>query len=656
MRNITKLNKIGPYVFFVSMFLFAAALTFYQAGHTFYPVSFWSISTVFLFVIWLFTPKNWAVLNTHKVLIVLSLIFSVLFFVNLFVYPYSDYGYTGLVFFFGMYAVFLMSLTIAWERHHVKFMLHVLCAFAFLISMYGLYRFVIFPYDRIAGPFYVFGVKETYFPNAFALFLILIIPIQILYLMNQASHDRWTLRKLYFYFSSLIIFTAFFLVFSRAAIISIFILSLFFIAVQMIAAMNKKKFFSGKSIQFFLMLLVASFFVVSVVNWGRSFNYEIGSFYAQLSLEASESRVSFFDRFDYMRAGLAISRNYPFFGAGVNNFKFFYPSYQNVPLLSEHSYNLFVKLVAETGVPALVVAAISIMVLIVFYIKNIGKVEQKYYTGSLGFSILGVTIFSMVDYKLNFVVIVTFLALFLALLLTRFPNKGEFKNGALTKMFVLSVFAIVLMLSVVSIHELYANRYVLKAQKGIEAGENYEKAAESRWFKENLFIESARVYREQYNLDADEENLRKWLAVSKKAVEAHELNPNSWNMYAQALCENKEFEKAFSMFDRAVKIDPVNHIEYYYNILLCRISRGELLKIDYSLFKETLKNYNVLLLENPYLIKDCDNFYYAEKIYDTMRTRTEKWDEELNSMYNHFINLKMVGKRGLEPPPSNSED
>lgn len=643
MKIITKLQKVAPFAYFVLLLISCSIVTFIDAGYSFYSLTIWALTIIPVFIFWLLIPgKNFEIVRTYKPLFIICFIFSAIYFGSYFVYPFADFGYRDFIIYFTLFFVFLTSVTIKWQKIHLRWILRILCVLIFLLSIYGIYNYIFFPFYRVTGPYFISN-KELFFPNAFAFLLMLLLPIQILYLFNQTTTKEWSLRKLYFYISSIVIFTAFFLIYSRASLIALIVLSIIFIVIQLKHAVRKKPFFRGKAIQMLLVVLIISFVSISLVNWGRGLNYEIGTIEEYLSLDASENTVSFTDRFDYMKGAALLAKDFPLFGIGANNFSFFYPEYQQNALLSDHPYNFILKVTSEIGIPMGIIILIFVVLIFVYGFRDFKDIEQKYYTGALAFALLASGIQSLIDYNINFVLNSAILGLFSGLYLSRFPIKKKKKSyvwKAFTTGFVL---IFVFIISIVSIHELYGNKFNLSALAAYEqndykeAAQEYKKAGETRWFKEDFYIKRANIYQKLYEKNMlNSSEIEEWTLAGEEAVNAHPHNPDSWYIYGQALCACRSCENAVEKFEKAIELDSINHLEYYYDLIKCKNKINKLKPEDLFILKKRLTEFTLLLKENPYLINTSENHLYAEKIYLYLRDNLKVVDQGFIEEFNEF--------------------
>ncbi|MFC1655422.1 O-antigen ligase family protein [Patescibacteria group bacterium] len=482
------------------------------------------------------------------------------------------------------------------------------------------------------------------FPNSLGFFILLIIPLQVLYLFNQASSQKITARSIYLFISSVVIFTAFFLIFSRATFIALFLIAIIFIYIQLSAAHKKKPYFKSKSIRSLLLVFICSFLLLSSVNLARSNNYDISTTENYLNLNASENTMSFFDRFNYMKGAFHLNLEYPIFGIGNSNFRFFYPKYQEVAFNSEHPYSFMMRLSSELGTPGALIQTLFFVFLIYYFIKHSRKVEQKYYLGALAFAMFGSSIQAMMNFTINNVLNASILPLFVAIFISRFPiTKNKIQKGwvMFTSIFLTGI---VITLLIIPIHELNTRKWNDLAQNNFEqkdyigAANAYETAAEESWFKEDFQVKSS----EMYQLASEESKLSEkqiddWLLKAEKSTQTNPHYSESWNNYGDALFASGELESSIKMYEKALELDSHNYLEYYLDLIKAKHKNRSLSQVDIDLVKGNLEDYTNLLQENPYVLENSPNNAQAQSLYEYLLKEIVPEDEELNSEYQEFL-------------------
>ncbi|MCU0679719.1 MAG: O-antigen ligase family protein, partial [Planctomycetes bacterium] len=197
-----------------------------------------------------------------------------------------------------------------------------------LLSLLGFFYYLVGNYTRLTSTFY--------WPNPFASFLLLILPLNI-YLLWQGRY------KLIWLLFLIINGSAFVLTGSRGAWLS---LILVLVGLAIIAWRQKEFFVPKKNIfnilKIFILIVILAFVLQGLKDNNWSFiqrNY-------QGPLDSSSVM-----RLDYWLGAGKIFISNPFLGTGLGSFKTVYQYYQSNPLSSgKYAHNWYLELLAEGGI------------------------------------------------------------------------------------------------------------------------------------------------------------------------------------------------------------------------------------------------------------------------------------------------------------------
>jgi len=654
MNILQKTRNLSSTLYITTLLAVLFGCSFLNAGYTFLSVSAFGLSSMFLFLFWILTPdKNFNFIRKYFLFYLCLLIFVLFFLAGHLIQPYGNFGYNDLILVLTGFFVFFTSSTIKWSKQLLRRTFIALSIITTLLCLYGIYRYIYFPFERFSSILYLSSQPFIAFPNAFAHYLLLIIPLQTLYLFHQSEVKHFTLKKIYIYLSSVIIYTSFFLTYSRGAIVALFALAGIFIVLQFIFAVHKKNYFSGKSIQKLIVAIFISVIALSIINSAREAKFQTTTFEEKLTFQADEGTSSLDERLAFYKGSLNIIKDYPLFGIGTNNFIYFYPKYQDDLLaVSNHPHNAFLKFSVENGLPTLIAGILSIIFMIFYFIKNASNIEQKYYAGMLKYTLIGIVIHNSIDYNMNFVLTIGLFALFAGFLITRLPeyeiNKNKEKiyekpSKLLSFSTYLTGFMIFSLLFTTSAHEAYGNQYFKKGRellvnnipKTIDQSEeedikNNLKQAENklnealnkRWFKRDFQIMITNIYRYLYEHDLlSQEEIANWIEEGKKATETHPENPSSWNSHGIALLADNQYEEALNQFNKALEIDSKNYLEFHYHRFYTLIYQNNFV-IDDQIAVEAentyilLQSYKEKLANNTHITVITDNPKYGAKLYE----------------------------------------
>jgi O-Antigen ligase len=104
-----------------------------------------------------------------------------------------------------------------------------------------------------------------------------------------------------------------------------------------------------------------------------------GPISARLSPHATGPWEMLASRWRVWTAAVAMTSDHPLFGVGLDNFRVYYPLYSVRPLAVDHAHNLFLNIIAERGILAL----LTFINLLFAYFLTIGKVLRRVDSGLL---------------------------------------------------------------------------------------------------------------------------------------------------------------------------------------------------------------------------------------------------------------------------------
>ena len=355
----------------------------------------------------------------------------------------SGFGlYEFLAYLSGITTFFILS-NIRFEKKALDKIFDILCIAASVISFAGLIFYMILAPSRIFGTFIGWNMLSVSFPNAFALFLLMTIPITIYKLINSRVESL----KLYFIAAALQS-TAFILTFSRESWIALMVGAI------IICAIYLWKVKSGKMILIFAAKRIAPVFLITILLFYgatmiRGMKYENQSVYKKITFEADEGKTSYTNRIALFTASLKTAASYPLIGEGPGVFQ---ERFRN------HQHNLFLKITNDSGIFALMFFA-AFLVLIISSVKSNYKnlpQDLKGITITLIASLSLALTQNMVDYNLNFVsnafLFWSFLGIIASLIFRKKFTFGKTDYGYKNTYIILAVLLSVILLTV-STHE-----------------------------------------------------------------------------------------------------------------------------------------------------------------------------------------------------------
>lgn len=567
-------------------------------------------------------------LRNPKIKVGLEVAFLMLFLVFfLFSYLFSQTKNVGLfeliLFVSGVYLYIFISLQ-KWELYIFdKFLLGVLLL-GFIAALYGYYCYIFEPFNRFASTFGIGIYKFVSYPNAFANFMIAIIPISFYFLQSKNT----TKSKIFYYVTTIICLTALFLTYSRGAYITLLVVSILYLLFYALNMANIKLLFK-KIVLILLLVFISGIFMFSVNQVRKIYHPQVISFTEKVYFESDEKNVSATSRLDFWKGSLEIFADNTYFGAGPGSFEYVFPTYQKSLLGNSNSpHNLFLKLLSENGL--FVALSFFIFLLILFLqtikiYKHIAKSEKiLLYLLFAGSS--AILLHNMIDYNLNFVSNILLLFIFLGMI-------GFIKNQYLYKkhkfvensLFKYSLLVIGLAMLILSFHEAYYS-YIFKQARSYHKNAEYEIAltkyekSKNIIIKRGYYIVYAQLYFKIYEDTADVEYLNKAENLLLSGFELNKKDAFLVNYLGDVYYEMNKYEKANFFYSKALKLDPKNNLDYYYDVLRTENNLDDF-KVDSIL--DLLEEYKIKLSQNAHLTVLTGNFYSAMDIYDFLFEQVE---------------------------------
>ncbi|MBU1151821.1 O-antigen ligase family protein, partial [Patescibacteria group bacterium] len=254
---------------------------------------------------------------------------------------------------------------------------------------------------RMVGPFFNTWYRSHQWPNGFALFLILIWPVLLLLLKEKFKTGKAIILGL--------VLSALLLSYSRGALIA-FGGQIVLLGVYYWRSIDKKLLVWAVTVA-----LLAVFFF-SFTNYVRGMKYAVVDVVEKAGFENAESLTSKTERVDFWKGAIAIIKEEPLLGYGPFSFRYAYNPHQTTFLgTSDHPHNIFLKIGAENGLPAMLAFLgflISGFVLIVRRFKGLEKGDRDLVV-FLGVAVAGAIAHNLIDYNFNFFVNLLLLFVFL---------------------------------------------------------------------------------------------------------------------------------------------------------------------------------------------------------------------------------------------------
>lgn len=334
--------------------------------------------------------------------VVIISVLAVLMWVAWITSPIKNFGLSEVAVLIGGLGLCFMAQM--WNEKEKKYGIYFLLTIGFISVILGCFQYLVRTESRIAGPFFELISKAHYFPNAFALFLLMIWPLAL------TLEKKWIRVVLLASF-----FTGISLTFSRAAWITaglqIICLGVYEICVKKKNDKQNKKINAQMWFMTVFTILLTIVFVLGMQG-ARSVlrPTQTNSFAQKAFFAGTEKETSVFERAQFMTGTIKLIQNHPWLGSGPFSFRYIYPAIQKDFLaVSDHPHNWYLKIALEEGLPAAILFIALLLLIIMPAIKNIIKSSAKQNLEThealafpLLLAILGALLHSAVDYNMNF--------------------------------------------------------------------------------------------------------------------------------------------------------------------------------------------------------------------------------------------------------------
>src|SRR3989344_2030153 len=282
---------------------------------------------------------------------------------------------------------------------------------AALAALFGVLVYVLQPVNRFVGTFFDYRFHTDYWPNAWAQFLLLAWPIIVLWIGSQ--HGRlWVTGYglLAFIVGTLL------LSYSRGALIAFGGQLLLLGLVEW--RMKNVQPGAGPLLPTKRIMQIACIGCIAVVvffaaNAVRSGFHPVQSVGEKVTFTADEGGSSVDERKQFWTQAFSLTLDRPLFGWGPYSFRFVQQRLQTGVLqTSDHAHNIFLKIAAERGVPAVI---LFVALLLCILIRHIRLLVTGFWLDTspqpatrnpqlfLTVAVLGVLAHNLIDYNLQFV-------------------------------------------------------------------------------------------------------------------------------------------------------------------------------------------------------------------------------------------------------------
>ena len=440
----------------------------------------------------------------------------------------KNVGFSEVLAVMGMGSLYLLlaGQKVKWWEKFVE----VVAVCGVIAVIWGYLQYLLMPETRMFGPFMNLFYHANEWPNAFALFLLMVWPLYpILY------KKKWGMVE-----AILIgfVLSGLFLTYSRGAAL-VFVGQVVLVGLFRIKTLKAKQFWLGV-----LALLVAAGMFIGANNI-KSQSFEVLDVGEKVSFEGSESATSKQERADFWEGAYGLMLEKPLLGWGPWSFRQAYNARQEMLLAaSDHPHNWFLKVGAENGL-------VAMLALLGFLLSGLMVVKERWNGLSkvrkeaaswLIVAISGGVAHSLIDYNFNF--LVNLLLMWMLLIMLRsLVVKSVSKKAKASLGLVIAL--------VVAGFSLYEGGLLV-----LDTQVHDKSMLVHSFFPRDIYSENVEraLYYEAYE---------SVVAITDHQLAMNPLDARANYLQGVALCELGYLEKCEARYAKAIKLDPKNELEYY---------------------------------------------------------------------------------------------
>lgn len=425
--------------------------------------------------------------------------------------------------------------------------------------LFGIAVYVFQPVNRFTGTFLDWRFHTDYWPNAWAEFTLLAWPLAML-LALQTKNAFW--RGMYVFVGGLLI-GSLFLSYSRGGVISFAgqLACVIALGVALVIRDVRVAKAAGQRWKRVVFPLVSAIAIASFVFVGtnalRAQRYEILSVSDKVTFTAEEGTASIDERAQFWNQAFELSLEEPLVGYGPYSFRFAQPHLMHhVLATSDHPHNVFLKIAAERGWPAVIAFGLFLLYVFLLSLKHLfwerkddWSLAKDARTIALLIAALGVLAHNLIDYNLQFVGLALPLWIVLALLSVplaaeRPISRASFTHWRLTRALVRIETAVALFLFLIIVVE---GGFLVTSSMGRRAearGDDqsalrwYERSS-FEWFSRDLLLAQTRLLQAGGLLDEAD-------AVLERSISENEVDARAFRMRAELALRRNQPELALS--------------------------------------------------------------------------------------------------------------
>lgn len=459
--------------------------------------------------------------------------------------PVADYAFGELIVTGIGIALYFLAQT--WNAKERSFFSIILLWFTLISMGVAIFGYLHFSETRVAGLFFDLAHKAFYWPNAYALFLLMTWPLAAYYLPGKSSFSRVVKAC-----CLALIFTVLVLTFSRGAILTcvgqLFVMLLIY---------RRRVFSQWKMIVSIGVLTVALTFGLHAL---RSASLPSNSFLGKAQFSGTELDTSVVERAEFMQGSVTLIKRNPLFGNGLSSFRSLYPGIQPESIASsDHPHNWYLKIALESGIPAMVF--FILFLLSVFWSKrreifgmgagtDMGSASVAYTT-----ALLGALAHQLIDFNMNFLTNMLLFWLLLAGLRQARNDEHRAETGT-GRVRVLHLLVHRSGVAVVTIFVVIVSGALVRQAFLDHSLPSHPEFIDQSWYVRGYWFD--RAIRER-----DAGQLPESLASIGHQIAHNAYDSYAWNFRGKILEQLNRLDSARITYKRAVILNPLNEFCFY---------------------------------------------------------------------------------------------
>lgn len=427
------------------------------------------------------------------------------------------------------------------------FLVKIFLLVAMVVSGIGLGMYVTGDYERATSLFY--------WPNPFATYLLAALPFS-LDLAIRHSEDRPSV----WVYASLLLGTAFFVTYSRAA---------WLIAIILMILIWWRSGWGKRAIVVLSGIAVASVAFGLAITSARTYlEKPVVSVTNRLSDSTQSQSLS--DRLDYWREGSVMFAERPIFGWGVGTYKEVHPAFQRSAVTATNNpHSLPVQVLIELGTVGFILLLVMVMGFI-GYLWRERRTKRSPTVWTARIALIVMVLHSSVDLATNYPTLILILFVLAALSLPIPKQHGEFRLKDRRAMTGFGLVTLMMVFAVWFTYQLYLSRIdqayidVLAPLDMQEAADRYEALLQTPVVPPDTLSQAALFWIDMYDMQKvpQPKYAERAARLAMEATRREPRDARHWYALGNANERLGKTSEALASYRKAVELDPYNNPQY----------------------------------------------------------------------------------------------